>query len=397
MKSETMVDPSFMKAVRKYGAYDVRACFNCGNCTAVCPLSEGRDAFPRKLIRYAQIGRRDLVLGSKEMWLCYYCGECSDTCPRQAEPGEFMASLRRYAIASFDPTGLSRLLYRSPFFSVLFVVVLAAVLALVLLSGRGPMRSDAPALFSYLGSEGFLSFALIHDMGIVVIAVSVIAASAGVLRMVFLLRRLLASSEKAKGKEKAPGLGSRLAAALRAVVIELAAQKRYADCEKYGPRDPWYRNRRVVHWAIMWGFLALAAATAIDYLWMLVAGKNPGQPDPFWYPGRLIGTAGGIVFLYGVVAALIMRVAKSNTYDAHSLLSDWLFLILLFLAGISGFIVEAAVYLPFGAAWSYGAFLFHVAVAMEVVLLLPFTKFAHAVYRPLALFVHSFTRPQPSE
>lgn len=31
-------------------------------------------------------------------------------------------------------------------------------------------------------------------------------------------------------------------------------------------------------------------------------------------------------------------------------------------------------------------FLFHVAVAMELVILAPFMKLAHAVYRPLALF-----------
>ena len=31
-------------------------------------------------------------------------------------------------------------------------------------------------------------------------------------------------------------------------------------------------------------------------------------------------------------------------------------------------------------------FLFHVAVAMELVLLAPFMKLAHAVYRPVALF-----------
>ena len=34
----------------------------------------------------------------------------------------------------------------------------------------------------------------------------------------------------------------------------------------------------------------------------------------------------------------------------------------------------------------YWLFLVHVAVAMELVLLAPFTKLAHAVYRPVALF-----------
>ncbi len=37
-------------------------------------------------------------------------------------------------------------------------------------------------------------------------------------------------------------------------------------------------------------------------------------------------------------------------------------------------------------AWGYWVFLFHVAVAMELVLLAPFMKLAHAVYRPVALF-----------
>ena len=37
-------------------------------------------------------------------------------------------------------------------------------------------------------------------------------------------------------------------------------------------------------------------------------------------------------------------------------------------------------------------FLFHVAVAMELVLLAPFMKLAHAVYRPIALFFVALAR-----
>ena len=83
------------------------ACFNCGNCTAVCPLTDDDATFPRRLIRYAQVGMKEELLASKELWTCYYCGECSETCPRQAEPGEFMAAARRYAIASYDRTRLA--------------------------------------------------------------------------------------------------------------------------------------------------------------------------------------------------------------------------------------------------------------------------------------------------
>ena len=37
-------------------------------------------------------------------------------------------------------------------------------------------------------------------------------------------------------------------------------------------------------------------------------------------------------------------------------------------------------------------FLFHVSVAMELMLLLPFIKFAHVIYRPIALFFYALAR-----
>ena len=53
---------------------------------------------------------------------------------------------------------------------------------------------------------------------------------------------------------------------------------------------------------------------------------------------------------------------------------------------MTGFALEVALYLPSAPAWGYWVFLFHVAVAMELVILAPFMKLAHAIYRPVALF-----------
>ena len=40
------------------------ACFSCGNCTAICPLSENDATFPRRMIRYAQVRAQiDSLLG----------------------------------------------------------------------------------------------------------------------------------------------------------------------------------------------------------------------------------------------------------------------------------------------------------------------------------------------
>jgi len=127
----TRVDPSLMSEIKQYGAVNIEACFNCGNCTAICPLT-GDASFPRRMIRYAQIGAKDALIGSKELWLCYYCGECSKTCPRQAEPGEFMAAARRYAIAEYDFTGIAKGMFTVSWFNILLNLLLVSFFSVFL-------------------------------------------------------------------------------------------------------------------------------------------------------------------------------------------------------------------------------------------------------------------------
>ena len=177
------VKPGFIDEVKKFGAFDISACFNCGTCTAVCPLSKDDTTFPRRIIRYAQIGAKELVISSKELWLCYYCGECSDTCPRQAEPGEFMASARRYAISSFEPTGIARLLYTSKAFTTAFIAFLSVLFGLIMLSRRGPMIFEKPSFFSTDKFQGFIPFAVIHATGLTVIGIAALAVIVGVIQM----------------------------------------------------------------------------------------------------------------------------------------------------------------------------------------------------------------------
>jgi nitrate reductase gamma subunit len=81
---------------------------------------------------------------------------------------------------------------------------------------------------------------------------------------------------------------------------------------------------------------------------------------------------------------------------ARSQNADWTLLALLWVTGITGFVLELALYLPGAPVWGYWVFLFHVAVAMELVLLAPFMKLAHVVYRPVALFFLALARtPAP--
>ena len=374
------VDPTLLPEIQRYGAFDVAACFNCGNCTAVCPLTGDDATFPRRIIRYAQVGMKSELLSSKELWTCYYCGECSETCPRQAEPGEFMAAARRFAIASYDRTRLARTMYLQPVLGTAIAVVLATVFAMFMYAAHGPQDGQSLALFKFIPSD------LIHNLGVAVMVVVGLAGLAGLATMAHRLAR-------SEGVGWATVLGGRAAlrrsaAALWAALgIESLGQRRYReDCESVHEPVAWYRRRWLLHALTMWGFLGLFGATIADYGLELLGVKATGTPVPIWYPVRLLGTVSGAMLVFGVTMLILNRLQKANRSARKSHSADWTLLALLWLTGVSGFVLELALYLPQAPAWGYWVFLFHVAVAMELVLLAPFMKLAHVIYRPVALF-----------
>ncbi len=96
----TKITPDFAEELKKYGDDTALTCFNCGTCVAVCPLIS--ESFPRKLIRYIQIGARERILeNSNDLWKCLHCGLCTQTCPREADPGEVILSLKRFVVATW--------------------------------------------------------------------------------------------------------------------------------------------------------------------------------------------------------------------------------------------------------------------------------------------------------
>ncbi len=50
------INPDFAKEIFKYGTGDFNACYNCGNCTAVCSLTDEHNSFPRKMVRASVLG-----------------------------------------------------------------------------------------------------------------------------------------------------------------------------------------------------------------------------------------------------------------------------------------------------------------------------------------------------
>jgi heterodisulfide reductase subunit C len=69
-------------------------CYQCGKCTAGCPLSEVYEYQPNEIIRLIQINRIDEILNSNSVYLCVSCEICSSRCPQQVDIASVMNYLR---------------------------------------------------------------------------------------------------------------------------------------------------------------------------------------------------------------------------------------------------------------------------------------------------------------
>lgn len=380
------LDPNLLRELKEYGAVGIENCFNCGNCTAVCSLSSNEAQFPRKIIRMAQMGMRDQLLGSKELWLCYNCAECSETCPKQAEPANFMAVARCYAITNYDPLGIGKLFCKVPILGGLIAFLLILFFGAFMYTQRESMPTESLKLFN------FIPYGFIHNAGILVMVLVGLASLLAIFNMISRMARVNSVSIK----DMVGGLRMNwLGAFWEAVGVQSLAQKRYREeCDTEENRKIWYLSKWFVHAATMWGFLGLLLATVLDYLLDILGLKVTGGAVPIWYPTRLLGTLAGLLFTYGVTVLLMKRWRAADKAHSYSRPSDWIFLTLLWVCGITGFIIEIALYLPGAPVWGYWTFLLHVSASITLLLLLPFTKFAHALYRVTALYFHAL-KPLP--
>jgi len=73
----------------------INRCWQCGNCTAVCPVPhEYPDFNPRFFIYLLQLGHvRELRRRAHAVWHCRSCGQCSQRCPVEADPSGIMEAL----------------------------------------------------------------------------------------------------------------------------------------------------------------------------------------------------------------------------------------------------------------------------------------------------------------
>lgn len=90
-------DRAFIREVEERSGQSIAACYQCGNCTAGCPMAFTYDHSPSRLMRLIQAGQREAVLGSTGIWMCASCEACSQRCPNNIQVAAVLEACRHMA------------------------------------------------------------------------------------------------------------------------------------------------------------------------------------------------------------------------------------------------------------------------------------------------------------
>jgi quinone-modifying oxidoreductase subunit QmoC len=338
------VNPKFSAEIKKYGADDFNACFNCGTCTATCSLSDEKSSFPREMVRYSALGLESEITSSLKPWQCYYCGECSTDCPRKANPGELMMSLRRWLTAKYDWTGLSAILYKSFASLLIFMIVVAAGVIAV-------------AFAKDFNLNEIIHFGHYFEM----------YAIAGVFATILLpnIIRMWYFTVIKPGK-KVPF--KRYISSMADLFIHMFTQKRALGCDDNQTR--WF-----AHFVLVIGYLTLLFTTVFL--------------DWFSSESMFVVVLGYVVSAVVFVVTLLFvlsRIKQKTEVTKHSRPSDWMFVAWLFLMGVTAFAVRLFIDLEIleSNLWLY---LFHLTIlAQWALIIVPFGKWTHFLYRSFAIY-----------
>lgn len=351
-------NPHLLRDIQKLGAFDVSACFSCGTCTSVCPLSDGATVFPRKIITYAQLGLEEKILASPEPWLCYYCGECTDNCPRGADPAGFMMATRRWLTTKYDVTGISKRLYGSKLAEWIGIGLLVLLAGLLAFWYHGPIVTSTVALST------FAPIHLVELADWTVLGVLSVFLLANVFRMYYYTVLRI------------PGKRIPFSAYVKNVLIlpiTFFTQYKFASCKK-DPKKHWFS-----HLSRYLGYAMLFVLAVF-----LLSEWQTDTYYPLWSPIMLLQYAAAGLLIYGLSGPLYGRLKKTENQYKYSHSTDWMFLLLLLATALTGVAVVTFkyTYLPWAAYITYA---FHLMLVTALLVLeVPFAKWSHMAYRTFA-------------
>jgi quinone-modifying oxidoreductase subunit QmoC len=385
-------DREFLQRMLDGGGADLKKCFQCATCTVACELSSGRAAFPRKEMVWAQWGLKDRLLADPDAWLCHQCNDCTTRCPRGARPGDVLAAVRKESVQHYAvPRFLSR--WASSFAYLPVMLAIAAVLLVGALLVRKPAEESAPVwsvlrvadhhgfyadLFPHWLLIGFFSFFL---------GLALVAAVVGIVRF----WRAMKAADRASGGYT-PTRG--ILPSLGRTIGTIFSHSQFGKCLRH-------RQRRLAHLGVFYGFAALflVSVWAVVALYIINPLSSHYFVYPFvlWNPWKILANLACIALILGCVKAIVDR-KRSPEAAGVSTSFDWVFVWLLLGVGVTGllteifrFVADPGVYGAEHTVWTglqyaaYSIYFVHLMLVFDLLVYLPYSKFAHVLYRTAAL------------
>lgn len=93
-----MIDMDFVKRVDALSEQTIELCYHCHKCTAGCPVADDMIYGPDRVLRLAQLGEKERLLASPDIWICASCETCGTRCPNEIDIARVMDALRQMAV-----------------------------------------------------------------------------------------------------------------------------------------------------------------------------------------------------------------------------------------------------------------------------------------------------------
>jgi quinone-modifying oxidoreductase subunit QmoC len=350
----------FIKELKATGADTLKECFQCATCSVVCNLSPADRPFPRKEMIWAQWGLKDRLVKDPDVWLCHQCNDCSRHCPRGARPGDVMAALRRKQIEeNAAPRFVSSMVNDPRFLPVVFAI--PVILLLLVMSAAGTLHIPEGEIIYRKFIPQWPGVDVLFPLTAIWAA---LCAALGVRRLWNGFHAFPHRAPAAAGLSLKPGL---------LTALDVLTHRHFKECVVD-------RARYLAHLNILWGFVLLAATTTCVAAGVYLFHQE--TPYALSNPIKWIGNVGGLALILGALLAIFHRLSQTDA--GKGAYFDWLFLLVVLAAGLTGFLTEI-LRLARVAGVAYPVYFAHLVFVWFLFAYLPFSKFAHSFYRLAAL------------
>jgi quinone-modifying oxidoreductase subunit QmoC len=186
--------------------------------------------------------------------------------------------------------------------------------------------------------------------------------------------------------------GSIIMAAV-AAVMDILLHNKFKECEAN-------KLRYWAHLLVFYGFIGLLITTAIAVIYiLLMTMESPpswvAYPLPWWRPEKFLGNLSAAALLIGLSLMIANRL-KGGANVSKTSYTDWLLIVVIATLAVTGVVVEILRYADVSPL-AYYVYFVHLVSAFMLLIYLPYSKFAHLVYRMVAMVYSNWITPGRDE